>query len=601
MASQLLKDLSEGNFEAVERALIKAPNRLVETRNTLIHSRIRALILDPNVDPGAIEYLIPVGTNRAITSLFTEVDRLVELFEVALGLAPTNRIYSVPPLFLLMDSMIETSRELRASMSEMLPRLLDYVQRADTEYAKLGFVYLISQLFVRGVISTQQDFRPLADYIRQDLQVCGDYYVTLLYARVIIHLRPFHLETLDPDSLQLRSLANLTQLNFGNEGPKAICELADSTPIGEQYFRLRHIQFSHGRVIYAEANKDHDLGGGVLVCGRLSLCLVIGPTVILRLYYDSVTRIQISYRRALMLLTFPFTLLPRLSAIRDWGKPTSPSRLTHQSQEVVIELKVEDSSTLVAFRDDAAPIIAQCRALILYSASQSLDDVVGVGSGPNMNPATATALQSQTFQSFDASSRISLNESSYERKTRRAAIYVLPIRYSVTEPPMKADVPPLSPEAFSPELLRSQGGLKAAHPFSSASVPCTPKDLLRASSSIDIMELKAKHRAELTEFRASRGAHLEELMCQLRSDEEAFKAICSDFREELTLGYEIFREMWEQVNSAILEFKRDLVALQQRQHQELNQAPESISGASLDRKRARLLELRSSRRPLSRA
>lgn len=597
MLLQLLNDLSGGNFEAVERILAKAPNRLVETRSALAHSRIRALVLDSNIPPGTTEYLVPVGTNRAIASLFMGVDRLLELFDTASALSPANRIYSIPPLFLFIDNMLEASRELRGSMAGMLPKLLDYVRRADADYVKLGFVYLISQLFVRGIVSTQQDLRPLAEYISQDLYTCGDYYITLLYTRIIIQLRPFHLEMLDPDAMRLQPLATLTQLNFASEGPKAVCALADATPIGEHYFRLRHLQFSHGRMRHTKPDEKHDLGGGILVCGRISLCLVFGPSILLRLHYDSLTRIQISYRRALMLITFPLTLLPRLSALRDWKRsPSSSSSMeldTWQSQEVTLELIVDDPSALVAFRDDTAPLIAHCRTLVLYSASQSADDLNGSGGG------MTEAFQNKTFSSFDALSQYTLNESSGERRARRAAIYVLPIRYSVIEPPIKADVSP-SPEVHSPELLRPQGGgeTKVTNPFSSASVSCTPKDLLRATSSIDVMELKAKHDEELLEFRTNRGAHLKELVRQLRSDEEVFNAICSDFKEELALGYEVFWEMWQRVNSSIKEYKQDLMALQLRQRQELNSLSKTVENAPLlDHKRARLLELRKFRRP----
>lgn len=67
-------------------------------------------------------------------------------------------------------------------------------------------------------------------------------------------------------------------------------------------FKVRYLLYSGGTISYDNTNLSISLGEGIIFCGRMSLCTMLPNIGLIRLPYDILSKMQLSYRKCLLII-----------------------------------------------------------------------------------------------------------------------------------------------------------------------------------------------------------------------------------------------------------------------------------------------------------
>ena len=372
MSLRFIKELEAGNFNEVEKILVDTPHVLSASRSLMAYGRARKMLSDPETYPGVIEYLTTLGLNPAFAGEFVENDQFISFCTSALNLSEANAVYSVPPIFKVMEAMVSCSPQLKKVVSQLLPTLGSLIVQASKDYIKAGYAFFIAQVLKQGVQFSTEVLQELVAIVGKELRTCADYPTQILLTEILLRIRnriPGAGATVFSPTIQTH-FNTLTKMNFLRTINTLICAMNDEfgAPGSDDVFKVRYLLYSGGTISYDNTNLSISLGEGILFCGRMSLCTMLPNIGLVRLPYDILNKMQLSYRKCLLIIAVSMS---SLSLNSPFHVKLREAQQSDMEQNVTLRFSVPDQSDIYAFRDEVGCLISNTRFLAASTASAS--------------------------------------------------------------------------------------------------------------------------------------------------------------------------------------------------------------------------------------
>lgn len=635
MSLRFIKELEAGNFNEVEKILVDTPHVLSASKSLMAYGRARKMLSDPETYPGVTEYLTTLGLNPAFAGEFVENDQFISFCSSALNLSEANAVYSVPPIFKVMEAMVSCSPQLKKVVSQLLPALGSFVAQASKDYIKAGYAFLIAQILKHGVQFSTEVLQELADMIRQELRTCADYSTQILLVEILLRIRnriPDVSAIAFSPAIQIH-FNSLTKMNFLRTINTLICAMNDEFgTIGSgDVFKVRYLLYSGGTISYDNTNLSISLGEGIIFCGRMSLCTMLPNIGLIRLPYDILSKMQLSYRKCLLIIGISMSSLSINSPFHVKLREAQQSNL---DQNVTLRFSIPNQDDVYAFRDEVGCLISSTRLLAASTASassctaaeQSVDEVAG----------------GLSFCSVEAMSQMSqsalLDEDNVQRGARqtdrRSSIFLLFVDRSPKNPKVTcltprtprmelperfhhSKTPQIHANSLDSEDLTQKKTITNLNDISISSIDPDVKTLKNdhvyplerdnhsftintgtthsklhvhdilppelatalppslctqdktATPRKDLTAIKARHATELVEFKKKHASKFTVLRQQLLQDKDAILTIANEFTAEMQLGIEIFTDTEQDIKAAMSMYHDESSALLERHKREL--------------------------------
>lgn len=635
MSLRFIKELEAGNFNEVEKILVDTPHVLSASRSLMAYGRARKMLSDPETYPGVTEYLTTLGLNPAFAGEFLDNDQFISFCSSALNLSEANAVYSVPPIFKVMEAMVSCSSQLKKVVSQLLPTLGSFIAQASKDYIKAGYSFLIAQILKHGVQFSTESLKDVINIIKEELRSCADYPTQILLVEILLRIRN-RVPTVGTIAFSPTIQAHfnsLTKMNFLRTINTLICSMNDEFGVtcSNDVFKVRYLLYSGGTISYDNTNLSISLGDGIIFCGRASLCTMLPNIGLIRLPYDILSKMQLSYRKCLLIIAVNMS---SLSINSPFHVKLREAQQSNMEQSVTLRFSVPNQNDIYTFRDEVGCLISNTRFLAASTASAS-SCIVDERS-------VAELAGGLSFCSVEAMSQMSqsalLDDDNIQRTARpterRSSIFLLFVDKSPKKPKIacltpktpRMDLPERSFCAKTPQIhansLDSEDltqkkmitnlndisissidpdikGLEDSHicvrengrnPFCASTgsthskshvhdiLPPELKTVLppksctqdkQATPQKDLGAIKARHAAELIEFKKKHALKLTSLRRQLLQDKDTLIAIVNDFDAEIKLGMEIFTDTERDVNNAISAYHNESSALLERHKREL--------------------------------
>lgn len=659
MSLRFIKELEAGNFNEVEKILVDTPHVLSASRSLMAYGRARKMLSDPETYPAVTEYLTTLGLNPAFAGEFVDNDQFISFCSSALNLSEANAVYNVPPIFKVMEAMVSCSAQLKKVVIQLLPILGSFVVQASKDYIKAGYSFLIAQILKHGVQFSTESLQNLVNTIKEELRTCADYPTQILLVEILLRIRnrvPNISSTVFSSAIQPH-FNSLTKMNFLRTINTLICSMNDEFGVmcSNDVFKLRYLLYSGGTISYDNTNLSISLGDGIIFCGRLSFCTMLPNIGLIRLPYEILSKMQLSYRKCLLIIAVSMS---SLSINSPFHVKLREAQQSDMEQTITMRFSIPDQNDIYKFRDEVGCLISNTRFLSasISSASSCIaneQSVDGLASGISFCSVEAMSQMSQSVLLEDDNTahitrsterrssifllfvdrnykkqaiacltpktpRMDLPERSFCAKTPQIYANSLDSE-DLTQKKMITNLNDITISSIDPDIKDSENShiyihendrnlfatsTGSAHskshvhdifpPELKTAIPsksCTQEK--QSTPRKDLNEIKARHTAELVEFKKRHVLKLTSLKQQLLQDKDTILTIINDFNAEIKLGMEIFADTEHDINDAISVYHNESSKLLERHKRELLLASniESNCGGAQSRREAKRAQL----------